>query len=86
VHVKRGDQVIIIAGNDKGRTGQVTQVDVERGRVVVEGINMRVRHKKPTQQNPQGERVELEASLHASNVMLLDAKTGKGTRKRPTEA
>ncbi|HPF14235.1 MAG: 50S ribosomal protein L24 [Planctomycetes bacterium] len=86
MHVKRGDQVIIIAGNDKGRTGQVTQVDVERGRVVVEGINMRVRHKKPTQQNPQGERVELEASLHASNVMLLDAKTGKGTRKRPTEA
>ena len=86
MHVKRGDQVIIIAGNDKGRTGQVTQVDVERGRVVVEGINMRTKHKKPTEQHPQGQRIEEESSLHASNVMLLDPATGKGTRKRPQEA
>lgn len=85
MHVKTGDQVLVIAGNDKGRTGQIVSVDTKRNRVVVEGINMRVKHKKPTQQNPQGERIEQEASVHASNVQLLDPNTGKGTRKRPAE-
>jgi large subunit ribosomal protein L24 len=50
---------------------------------VVEGVNMRTKHQKPTQQNPQGERVQQECAVHASNVMLLDPETGKGTRKRP---
>ncbi len=86
MHVKTGDQVIVIAGNDKGRTGTVTGVDVSRNRVTVEGINMRTKHVKPTEQNPQGQRTEEESSVHASNVMLLDPKTGKGTRKRPQEA
>ncbi len=84
--IRGGDQVIVIAGNDKGRTGTVVEVDRKRDRVVVEGINMRVKHQKPTQQNPQGERVEREFPIHASNVMLLDPATGKGTRKRPQEA
>ncbi len=84
--VKTGDQVIVIAGNSKGRTGTVVSVDLNKNRVLVEGINMRIKHKKPTQQTPQGERVEQEAPVHASNVMLLDPQTGKGTRKRPTEA
>lgn len=83
--LKGGDEVIIIAGNDKGRTGTVRQVLRDRNRVIVEGINVRTKHKKPTQQNPQGERVEMEIPIHASNVMLLDPATGKGTRKRPTE-
>lgn len=86
MHVKTGDQVIIIAGNDKGRTGTVTSVDIQRNRCTVEGINMRTKHKKPTEQSPQGQRIEEEAPVHASNVMLLDPKTGKGTRKRPQEA
>lgn len=84
--IRNGDQVIVIAGNDKGRTGAVVDVDRKRDRVVVEGINIRVKHQKPTQQTPQGERVEREFPIHVSNVMLLDPATGKGTRKRPQEA
>lgn len=84
--IKSGDQVIVIAGNDKGATGTVRQVLRDKNRVIVEGVNMRVKHQKPTQQNPQGERVEREVAIHASNVMLLDPATGKGTRKRPQEA
>ena len=83
MHVNTGEQVIVIAGNDKGRTGTVLEVLRERNRVVVEGINMRTKHQKPTQQNPKGERVQQECAFHASNVMLLDPETGKGTRKRP---
>ena len=84
--IKSGDQVIVIAGNDKGKTGTVSLVLRDANRVVVEGINLRVKNHKPTQQNPQGERVEREQPIHASNVMLLDPNTGKGTRKRPQEA
>lgn len=86
LHVKMGDQVIVIAGNDKGRTGEVKQILVNANRVIIEGVNIRVKHLKPTQQTPQGERVEKEFPIHASNVMLLDPETGKGTRKRPEQA
>lgn len=82
MHVKRGDNVIVISGNDRGATGEVTDVDRKRNRVIVEGVNIRTKHEKPTQQNPQGERVEREFSIHASNVQLIDPATGKGTRKR----
>lgn len=82
--IKSGDQVVVIAGNDKGRTGEVVSVDRGRNRVIVQGINVRTKHKKPTQQNPQGERIQQECSIHASNVMLVDPATGKGTRKRPS--
>ena len=84
MHVKRGDQVIVIAGNDKGKTGEVQTVLRDQQRVVVEGVNMRWKNRKPTQQNPQGERFQTEVSIHVSNVMLLDPATGKGTRKRPS--
>jgi len=83
MHVKRGDTVMVIAGNDKGTTGEVIAVDRSRNRVVVAGVNMRTKHNKPTQQNPKGERVEREQSIHASNVMHVDPTTGKPTRKRP---
>ena len=83
MHVKKGDTVIVIAGNDKGSTGAVVEVQRDRNRVIVEGVNIRTKHEKPTQQNPQGDRVEREFPIHASNVMLLDPETGKGTRKRP---
>ncbi len=84
MHVKRGDQVIVISGNDKGSTGEVMEVQRSANRVIVSGVNIRTKHEKPTQESPQGNRVEREFPIHASNVQLLDAKTGKGTRKRPT--
>ena len=81
-HVKKGQNVIVIAGNDKGRTGEVKKIINKTGRVVVEGVNLRWKHKRPTPQNQQGERVQEECSIHASNVMPVDPATGKGTRKR----
>lgn len=83
MHIKRGDKVIVISGNDRGRTGEVRSTDQKRDRVVVEGVNLRWKHRRPSQQSPQGERVQIEVPIHASNVMLLDPKTGKGTRRRP---
>ena len=84
MHVKRGDNVIVISGNDKGTTGEVVEVLRSKNRVVVAGVNIRTKHEKPTQQNPQGDRVQREFPIHASNVQLLDPKTGKGSRKRPS--
>ena len=82
--IRKGDEVVVIAGNDKGARGEVSQVLRDKNRVIVEGVNMRWKHKKPTQQTPQGERFQTECSIHLSNVMLLDPATGKGTRKRPS--
>jgi len=86
MHVKKGDSVIVIAGNDKGKVGEVVQVMHGSGRVLVSGVNMRWRHKKPTQQSPKGERVQEESSIHHSNVMHYDAQAKKGTRKRKAGA
>ena len=83
MHVRKGDNVLVIAGNDKGKQGQIKEVLRERGRVVVEGVNLRWKHRKPSQQNPKGERVQRETAIHASNVMHLDPETGRGVRKRP---
>jgi large subunit ribosomal protein L24 len=80
LHVKNGDEVRVIAGNDKGREGRILAVFPEKERVLVEGINMRVHHDQPTQENPQGGRIEREVSIHVSNVMLLDPSTGEPTR------
>jgi len=84
--IKKGDVVIVIAGNNKGQTGEVRQVMRKDNRVVVEGVNMRWITSKPTQQNPKGTRAQEERSIHASNVMLLDPETGKGTRKRQKDS
>jgi large subunit ribosomal protein L24 len=83
MHVRKGDTVLVIAGNDKGKQGQIKEVLREKGRVVVEGVNLRWKHRKPSQQNPKGERVQRETGIHASNVMHLDPATGKGVRRRP---
>lgn len=80
LHVKKGDNVKIIAGNDKGKEGRVLVVYPEKERVLVEGINMRVHHDKPTQDNPQGGRIEREMAVHISNVMVIDPTTGEPTR------
>ena len=81
--LKKGDQVVVIAGKEKGKTGTVTKVSPSTNRVVVGGLNIIKKATKPSPQTGEGGGiVEKEAPIHASNVMLLDAKTGKGTRKR----
>lgn len=80
LHVRLGDMVEVIAGNSKGKRGRITQVLVEKSRVIVEGVNIQKRHVKPTAQNPQGEIREQAGSIHISNVMLVDPATGETTR------
>ena len=74
-----GDNIVVIAGKDKGKTGRILRVLIEKARIVVTGINMRTRHMKKTQQSP-GRKIRYEASLDVSNVMLIDPKTKKRTR------
>ncbi len=81
--LKKGDQVVIIAGKEKGKTGTITKVSPSTNRVVVAGLNMMKKATKPDAQSGEGGGIlEKEAPIHASNVMILDPKTGKGTRKR----
>ncbi len=80
MNIKKGDKVIVIAGRDKTKTGVVQVVYPKLNKVVVEGVNLRKKHKKPTQQNPEGTIVEIYAPIDASNVALLDPKTKKATR------
>lgn len=80
LHVKKGDNVKVIAGNDKGKEGRILAVFPKKERVLVEGINMRIHHDKPSQENPQGGRIEREGSIHVSNVMVIDPTTGEPTR------
>lgn len=78
--IKKGDTVLVISGNDKGKTAQVLKVLVKTDRVVVEGVNVVSRHTKPSNSNPDGGIVKKEAPIHASNVMLVDPKTNERTR------
>lgn len=80
--IRKNDQVIVIAGKDKGKIGRVMMVLTEKNRVLVEKVNVVKRHTKPGAKNRQGGIVEKEASIHLSNVMLVDPKTGKRTRIR----
>jgi large subunit ribosomal protein L24 len=80
--IRRGDRVKVISGNEKGAEGTVLRVIPDKNRVVVEGVNRRKRHRKPTQADPEGGIVEFEAPIHASNVMLVDPATGEPTRVR----
>ena len=81
-HIRSGDQVMVIAGADKGKTGRVLRVITDRNRVVVEGINRVWKHVRPSQRNPQGGRIQKDAPIHLSNVMPIDPTTGKATRVR----
>lgn len=76
----KGDKVIVIAGRDKGKSGTIQKVLPRTNRVVVDGVNVRKKHQKPTQQNPEGTIVEVYAPIDASNVMLVDPKTKRPTR------
>lgn len=78
--LKKEDNVIVIAGNSKGKSGKILKVFPKKNRVIIEGVNLRKRHTKASQQNPQGGIVEKEAPIDASNVMILDPKSNEGTR------
>ncbi|MBR9976205.1 MAG: 50S ribosomal protein L24 [Bacteroidetes bacterium] len=78
--IKKNDMVMVIAGNSKGRTGKVLRVYPEKMRLIIEGVNLVSRHRKPTQTSPQGGITRQEAPIHISNVMLLDPKSGEPTR------
>lgn len=80
IHVKKGDQVVVISGKNKGEEGKVISVDNKKGRVYVEGVNMVKKHQKARTQNAPAGIIEREGSIDASNVMLKDPKTGKPTR------
>ncbi len=80
--IKKGDKVVVLSGKDKGKHGEVTLSMPKEGKVVVAGINIATRHKKPTQTNPQGGLEKREAPMHVSKVAIEDPKTGKPTRVR----
>lgn len=80
LHIKKDDQVIVLAGTDKGKTGKVLKVLVEKQRAIVEGVNIVKKSAKPSAKNPQGGIVEMEAPIHISNLSLIDPKSGKATR------
>src|SRR5690554_708580 len=80
LHIKKGDTVYVNTGEDKGKTGRVLQVMADKKRAIVEGINMISKHSKPSAQNPQGGIEKKEATIHISNLNLVDPKTGKPTR------
>lgn len=81
-HIKKGDMVEIICGNDKGTIAKVMRVIVDKNRVMVEGVNRRFRHVRPSQKHPQGGRIQVEEPVHISNVLPVNPKTSKGTRVR----
>lgn len=80
--IKKGDTVVVLTGKDKGRTGTVTQVMPREGKLVVGGVNIATRHRKPSQTNPQGGLERIEAPLAVSNVAIADPKSGQATRVR----
>ena len=80
LHIKKGDTVYVNSGEDKGKTGRVLKVLVDKNRAIVEGINMVSKSTKPNAKNPQGGIVKQEASIHLSNLNPVDPKTGKATR------
>ena len=80
--IKKGDKVVVLSGKDKGKHGEVLRSMPKVGKVVVSGVNVAARHRKPTQANPQGGIERREAPLHASKVAIEDPKTGKPTRVR----
>ena len=80
LRIRKGDTVYVNSGEDKGKTGRVLKVLVEKQRAIVEGVNMVSKSTKPSAKNPQGGIVKQEASIHISNLNVLDPKTGKPTR------
>ena len=80
--LKVNDEVVVLAGKDKSKTGKVKKINFKKKTVIVEGVNVVKKSMKPTQENPSGGFVDLESSLHISNVAVVSPKTGKATRVR----
>jgi large subunit ribosomal protein L24 len=80
LHVRTGDDVVVITGKDKGKKGRILSAYPKTGRVLVEGVNMVKKHTRPNPSNPQGGIVTQEAAIDASNVMIVDPKSGEPTR------
>src|SRR5688500_7182705 len=80
VHIRKGDTVMVIAGDDKGKKGKVLEVFLDKNRAVVEGINIVTKHTKPSAGKPEGGLKKTEAALHVSNLKLVDPATDKPTR------
>ncbi len=78
--IRKNDNIVVIAGNDRGKTGKVLKVFPKTSRIIIEGINLRKRHTKPNQKSPQGGILEKEAPIHVSNVMILDPTNNEPTR------
>ena len=79
LHIKKGDNVMVIAGNNKGQSGRVLIVNADKNRAIVEGVNMISKHTKPNADNPKGGIVKQESAIHVSNLKVID-KSGKPTR------
>ena len=80
LHIKKGDTVYVLSGEDRGKTGRVLKVRVTKGRAIVEGVNIVTKAAKPSAKHPQGGLVKMEAPIHISNLSLIDPKSGKPTR------
>ena len=80
LHIKKGDNVFVITGESKGKRGRVLEVNREKQRAIVEGVNLVSKHTKPNAQSPQGGIIKKEASVHISNLMLIDPASGEPTR------
>ena len=80
--IKKGDTVIVVSGDDKGKVGKVLKVFPKKQRVIVEGVNFIKRHTRPSQKNPQGGIIEKEAPIHISNLMMYCSECGQGVRVR----
>lgn len=78
--IRKNDMVMVISGNYSGKTGKVLKVFPKESKIIIEGINMRKKHTKPTQRSPQGGILEKEAPINVSNVMILDPKSNEPTR------
>lgn len=85
-HVKKGDEIVVIAGSEKGKRGKIIEIISKRDRVVVEGVKMIKRHTKRTQQNPHGKIVEREGSIHISNVMRAENFDARAGAAQPANA
>jgi large subunit ribosomal protein L24 len=80
LHIKKGDTVVVIAGESKGQKGKVLEVQIDKQRAIVEGVNMVSKHTKPNAKNTQGGIIKKEAPIHISNLMNVDPSSGKPTR------
>ncbi len=80
LHIKKGDTVVVISGESKGQRGRILEVDRDKKRAIVEGVNMVSKHTKPNAQSPQGGIIKKEATIHISNLMLVEPSSGDGTR------